>query len=201
MSTRAPGRPRSEEARLAILGAAVALVGEGGSAFATMDAIARRAGVSKQTVYRWWSSPAEIVLEALNEGAAHIAPLEEEGDLEQDLRTFLRRSVFGAREPVGRLLTSLMAEAQRDPTFAESFRAGFLGKRRGVLRELLEHAVERGELETDVDLDFLVELFFAALWYRLLAASGPLDRRFADNLTDALLTLAHVAAQRLRSAS
>jgi AcrR family transcriptional regulator len=77
MSTRAPGRPRSEEARLAILGAAVALVGEGGSALATMDAIARRAGVSKQTVYRWWSSPAEIMMEALNEGAAHIAPLEQ----------------------------------------------------------------------------------------------------------------------------
>ena len=53
-----------------------------------------------------------------------------------------------------------------------------------------EHAAERGELEPDVDLDFLVELFFAALWYRLLAANGPLDRRFADDLTDALLTLA-----------
>jgi AcrR family transcriptional regulator len=195
VSPRAPGRPRSEEARLAILGAAVALVGEGGSALATMDAIARRAGVSKQTVYRWWSSPAEILLEALNEGAAQIAPLEEEGDLEQDLRTFLRRSILGAREPVGRLLASLMAEAQRDPAFAESFRAGFLAKRRGVLRELLDHAVERGDLHADADLDFLAELFFGALWYRLLAASGPLDRRFADDLTDALLTLAHAMAR------
>ena len=193
MSTRAPGRPRSEEARLATLGAAVALVGEGGSAVATMDAIARRAGVSKQTVYRWWSSPAEILLEALNEGAAQLAPLEETGELERDLRTFLRRSVRGAREPVGRLLAALMAEAQRDPQFGESFRAGFLAKRRAVLRELLEHAAERGELEPDVDLDFLVELFFGTLWYRLLAASGPLDRRFADDLTGALLTLARAA--------
>ena len=193
MSTRAPGRPRSEEARLATLGAAVALVGEGGSAVATMDAIARRAGVSKQTVYRWWSSPAEILLEALNEGAAQLAPLEETGELEQDLRTFLHRSVLGAREPVGRLLAALMAEAQRDPQFAESFRAGFLAKRRAVLRELLEHAAERGELKPDVDLDFLVELFFGTLWYRLLAASGPLDRRFADDLTSALLTLARAA--------
>jgi AcrR family transcriptional regulator len=193
MSTRTPGRPRSEEARLAILGAAVALVGEGGSAFATMDAIARHAGVSKQTVYRWWSSPAEILLEALNEGAAHIAPLEESGVLEHDLRTFIRRSVLGAREPVGQLLAALMAETQCDPEFGESFRAGFLARRRGVMRELLEHAVERGELEPDADLDFLVELFFAALWYRLLAASGPLNRRFADDLTDALLTLARAA--------
>lgn len=193
MSTRAPGRPRSEEARLAILGSAVALVGEEGSAVATMDAIARRAGVSKQTVYRWWSSPAEILLEALNEGAAQLAPLEETGEFEQDLRTFLRRSVSGAREPVGQLLAALMAEAQRDPKFGESFRAGFLARRRGVLRELLEHAVERGELDADIDLDFLVELFFGTLWYRLLAASGPLDRRFADDLTGALLALARAA--------
>jgi AcrR family transcriptional regulator len=194
MSTRAPGRPRSEEARLAILGAAVALVGEGGAAVATMDAIARRAGVSKQTVYRWWSSPAEILLEALNEGAAQIAPLDEQGDLEQDLRIFLRRSVLGARKPVGVLLAALMAEAQRDPAFGESFRAVFLAKRRGVLRELLAHSVQRGEIASDVDLDFLAELFFAALWYRLLAASGPLDRRFADDLTETLLTLARAAA-------
>jgi AcrR family transcriptional regulator len=193
MSTRAPGRPRSEEARLAILGAAVALVAAGGSAVATMDAIARRAGVSKQTVYRWWSSPAEVLLEALNEGAAHIAPLEETGDIRRDLRIFMRRSVLGAREPVRHLLAALMAEAQRDPEFGESFRAGFLATRRGVMRELLEHAVERGEIASELDLDFLVELFFAALWYRLLAASGPLDRRFADDLADTLLTIVRAA--------
>jgi AcrR family transcriptional regulator len=159
-----------------------------------MDAIARRAGVSKQTVYRWWSSPPEILLEALNEGAARIAPLEDTGDLVHDLRIFMRRSVLGAREPVGRLLAALMAEAQRNPVFGESFRTGFLTKRRSVMRELLEHAVKRGEVSSDLDLDFLVELFFAALWYRLLAASGPLDRRFADELTDTLLTIVRASA-------
>ena len=194
MSSRAAGRPRSEKARLAVLGAAVALVGEGGPAGATMDAIARRAGVSKQTVYRWWSSPAEILLEALGEGAAQIAPLEQSGDFERDLRTFVRRSVLGASEPIGRLLAALMAEAQRDPKFGESFRTGFLARRRGVMRELLSGAAERGELRSDADLDFLVELMFAAIWYRLLAASGPLDSRFAGALTDALLTLARPAS-------
>jgi AcrR family transcriptional regulator len=159
-----------------------------------MDAIARRAGVSKQTVYRWWSSPAEILLEALNEGAAHIAPLEETGDLAHDLRLFTRRSVLGAHEHVGRVLAALMAETQRNPVFGESFRKGFLAKRRNVMRELLEHGVRRGEVSSNVDLDFLVELFFAALWYRLLAASGPLDRRFADELTDTLLTIVRASA-------
>ncbi len=152
-----------------------------------MAAIARRAGVSKQTLYRWWSSPAAILLEALNAGAVRIAPLEESGELAADLPRFVRRSVLGARGETGALLRTLMAEAQRDPLFAATFRDGFLAQRRAVLRTLLEHAAERGEIAPDVDLDLAVELFYGTLWYRLLAASGPLDRRFADALAELLL--------------
>jgi AcrR family transcriptional regulator len=186
---RRPGRPRSEEGRIAILRAAVSLVGEGGSALATIDAIARRAGVSRQTVYRWWSSPADVLLEALNEGARAIAPLAERGDLEWDLRTFARRSVHGARRSAA-LLAPLMAEAQRNPAFGDSFRSGFLTERRTVMRQLLDHASDRGAIRADADAGFLVELFFGTLWYRLLSASGPLDQRFADHLADTLLALA-----------
>jgi AcrR family transcriptional regulator len=189
MTQRAPGRPRSETARRAILTATTTLVDEEGYGAVTMQAIARRAGVSKQTVYRWWPSPAEIVLEALNEGASRIAPLAETGALNHDLRLFVRRSVLGARGKTARLLTALMAEAQREPSFAALFRAGFLAQRRAVMRELLDRARSRGELQSSVDINFLVEVFFGALWYRLLAASGPINQRFADDLTDALLTL------------
>jgi AcrR family transcriptional regulator len=189
MSVRAPGRPRSERIRRAVLAAATALVDESGYGTATMEAIARRAGVSKQTVYRWWPSPAAILLEALNEGAARIAPLVEAGGLDGDLRIFVRRSVLGARGRNARLLTALMAEAQRDASFAESFRNGFLAQRRAVMRELLVRARERGDLSSGVDVDVVVEMFFGTLWYRMLAASGPVNTRFADKLTDALLTV------------
>lgn len=154
-----------------------------------MEAIARRADVSKQTVYRWWPSPAAILLEALNDGAARIAPLVEAGGLDNDLRIFVRRSVLGARGRNARLLTALMSEAQRDESFAESFRNGFLAQRRGVMRELLVRARDRGDLAPGVDVDVVVEMFFGTLWYRLLAASGPVNTRFADKLTDALLTV------------
>lgn len=192
MSTRAPGRPRSEHARQAVLDAAATLVGRQGYAATTMEGIAKQAGVSKQTVYRWWPSPAAILLEVLNGGAAAIAPLEESGDFERDLRVFVHRSVLGARGKVGRLLTALMAQAQHDPVFAEPFRAEFLAARRAVLHTLLDHARSRGDLKpgtTDHDLGFVAELFFGTLWYRLLAASGPVNTRFADDLADTLLTL------------
>jgi AcrR family transcriptional regulator len=189
VNIRSPGRPRSEAARQAILAAATALIDEKGYGAVTMEGIARVAGVSKQTIYRWWPTPAAIVLEALNEGASRIAPLTETGDLGHDLRVFVRRSVLGARGKVARLLTALMAEAQRSQSFAWSFQEGFLAQRRAVMHELLERARSRGQLQSSVDINLLVEMFFGALWYRLLAASGPINRRFADDLTDSLLVL------------
>jgi AcrR family transcriptional regulator len=158
-----------------------------------MEAIARRAGVSKQTIYRWWPTKATVTLEALNEGAAAIAPAPDTGSLEGDLRQFVRRTVAGGGGRNNRLLAALMAEAQLDAEFAEAFRTGFLARRRRVLRELLARSRARGELARGADLDFLVEIVFATLWYRILSANAPLNRTFADRVTDAVLTLASSA--------
>jgi AcrR family transcriptional regulator len=184
-----PGRPRSEAARAAILAAALELVEEGGYGALTMEGIAHRAEVSKQTVYRWWSSKAAILLEALNEGAAAIAPLPDAGTLAEELRVFVRRSVLGAGGRTARMLVGLMAEAQLDESFADSFQDGFLAQRRGVMAELLSRAQDRGEIGAEVDLELVVEVFFGTLWYRLLAKSGPVDRGFADELAEMLLKL------------
>src|SRR5918992_315265 len=113
-----------------------------------MDAIARGAGVSRQTVYRWWSSPAEIVLEALTEGAAEVAPVPDTGALETDLRQLLRQTVAGANRNA-RLLAAVMAEAQRDADFADLFRNRFLAGRRAVARQVLDAAKSRGEIGGD----------------------------------------------------
>lgn len=190
MGTRNPGRPRSEQARRAVLDAAVGLIEESGYGRLTLDGIARRAGVSRQTVYRWWPGKAEIVLEALNDAASAIAPAPDSGSLETDLRTLLRRTIKGATGRNARMLTALMAEAQLDEDFAESFRSGFLARRRRVLRDTLERGRARGEIGDSADLDFLVDLAFGTLWYRILSHHARLDRRFADQLTDTLLALA-----------
>ena len=189
---RSPGRPRSERARRAVLAAAARLIEADGSARLTMEAIARGAGVSRQTVYRWWSSPGEVVLEALTEGAAEIAPPPQTGALETDLRQLIRQTVAGANRNAG-MLAAVMAEAQRDPGFGELFRTGFLARRREVARRVLEDAQARGELAAGVDLDFLAEVVFGLLWYRILSRHAPLDRRFADRLTATVLELARPA--------
>ena len=59
------GRPRSVESRRAIIQSAMNILQNDGYAALNIEAIAAKAGVSKQTIYRWWASAAFIVLEAL----------------------------------------------------------------------------------------------------------------------------------------
>jgi AcrR family transcriptional regulator len=177
-------------ARQAVLRAAGELIEEHGYGGLTMEAIARQAGVSKQTVYRWWPSKAEIVLEGLTDAAAALAPAPDSGSLEQDVRGFLRRTIAGATPQVARMLAALMAEAQLDETFAQAFRREFLAHRRQVLREVLERGRVRGDVSANADIQFLAELAFGTIWYRILGGHAPLDRRFADKLADTVLALA-----------
>jgi len=190
MSTRSPGRPRSEQARRSILAAGARLVEDDGYGALTMQRIARSAGVSKQTVYRWWPSKAAVVLEALNDAAQAAAPAPNAGSLETDLRGLLRSTVAGMTIRNTRMLAALMAEAQLDENFAGAFQSGFLARRREVLREVLERARGRGEVAESVETEYLAELVFGAIWYRILGHHAPLNRRFADQLTESVLTLA-----------
>jgi hypothetical protein len=57
------------------------------------------------------------------------------------------------------------------------------------MRTLLERGRERGEVAAGADLDLLVDIGFGTIWYRVLSRHARLNRRFADELTDALLAL------------
>ena len=145
---RRPGRPRSETARAAILDAAVAELQDKNFAAMTVDGIAARAGVGKQTIYRWWPSKADVVLEAIIGLAADRVAVPDEGSLHADLVSFLSATFRQrAQRPV---LVGLMAQAVLDPVFGEKFRDQFLTARRAVLRSLLQRAVVRGEVAADV---------------------------------------------------
>ena len=84
-STPDAGR-RNERARLAILDASLALVGELGYDNVSIEAIARRAGVGKQTIYRWWPSKGAVVLEAATHSLDPVVKFPDTGDVVADLR-------------------------------------------------------------------------------------------------------------------
>jgi AcrR family transcriptional regulator len=173
------GRPRSELAREAILKTALELVRERGFAQLTADGLAAAAGVGKQTIYRWWNSLGEVVLEATREFARQVAA-PETGALEGDLAALLANTFRYGRGPssMQTVLRGLMAQAQLAPDLAPKF-AAFIEERRSVLRGvMLRHVpAERGD-----DIEAAVDMMFGAMWYRMLVGHAPLDAAFARTL-------------------
>src|SRR5438045_9667028 len=66
---RAPGRPRSEDARKAILRSTLKLLQEMGFPDLSIEAIAADADVGKAPVYRWWPNKAALVADAFSSSA------------------------------------------------------------------------------------------------------------------------------------
>ena len=190
MTTPAPlrprtGRMRSEQARRAILDAALDLARRDPGAL-SVDAIAARAGVGKQTIYRWWPSKVAVLLDALLDQAALDVDIAPTGPVERDLTLFLRRAFHAITGPTGSgpVLRALMADVQGDPELAQRWRRQFIEPRRQALTALLTAAVDRGEIH-EPDRDLVADLLFGAMWYRLLVGHAPLDDAFADRLAAA----------------
>ena len=154
-----------------------------------MEAIADRAGVSKETLYRWWRSKAEVLLEALAERGEREIPVPDTGDLARDLRTFMRATARALDPRMQRVLRALAAQAAGDPAAGERIRDAFLSRRRAALASLLRPAVERGQLPAE-RADIALDIVFGSLWYRLVFPVGPLDRKWADSIADAVAGLA-----------
>lgn len=189
MSNAKTGRPRSEKSREAIIKATRDLLHEGGGAGLTIEAIARRAGVGKPTIYRWWPALADIVLEALLRQAETVIEAPSADSLRESLRGFLRQSMRAIDEGAGEHLRFLMAQAQKDEEFRARFRDNFVAERRAALRSIFEQAITRGEISADRSPDLLTDMIFGAMWYRLLTGHAALDEFFADELTEAAMRL------------
>jgi AcrR family transcriptional regulator len=99
----------------------LSLCRERGYSKVTIDAIAARAGVGKQTIYRWWPSKGAVVLDTL-EGVAARIPTDDTGDMLTDMRTRLAQVVdLYADDSFGPLLASLIGDAQHDPSLLADF--------------------------------------------------------------------------------
>ena len=184
---RAPGRPRSESSRQAILSAALELAAEDGYASATIDGIAARAGVGKQTIYRWWPTKADVVLEACTAKADLHVPVTDHGSYAADLRAFLEASYVMANQPqLADLLRALMAEAQVNAEFGERFRTAFLQPRRRSFAVITDRAKQRGDLPDPPDPGTVADIVFGTIWYRILATGQSLDAQLIDDLVAVL---------------
>ena len=152
------GRSRSEEARIAILEATARLFATRGYDHMTIEGVASEAGVGKQTIYRWWGSKSELVVDCLVEGVLIPEPLipPDTGDLRADLVSWLR-DVFRV------LLRTDGENAEVTRRIRDKLGAG------SALSARLESAVAAGQLAPTVPMSEFGEVLVGAIILRALA--------------------------------
>lgn len=184
---------RSETSRQAILTAAFELVTEVGYARLSIEGIAARAGVGKQTIYRWWPSKGAVLfdafLAAMGGGPGDEAALPDTGDLAADLKTVLHATVDELNdprydEPMRALNTEIVHDAELAAAYAERLDLPM----REIKRKRLRAAQEAGQLAADLDLDLAIDLLWGPLLNRWMQRGGPLTHEYASALVDTALT-------------
>jgi len=184
------GRPRSAKAHEAILEAAAGLLLEHGLDAVSMDEVAARAGVSKATIYRWWPTKETLALDAMYTRWTAAAPVPKDtgslrGDLVELLSPWAR---LVNAQPYARVIAALLAEARTDPAFAAEYQRRIIGPRRDQGREILDRAMERGEIPPDLDVEVALDLIYGPIYLRLLQDHAPLADAFVQTAVDLALT-------------
>ena len=185
----APRSRRSESSRHAILTATSELLGEVGFAKLAIEAIAARAGVGKQTIYRWWPDKGSVVLDAFMElvHADDGGTFPQTDDLRADLRVVLLSTTRSLADPdFERRYRSLLTALQGDPQLAESMVDRLLRPWLDATKERLRLAQRAGQIG-DVDLEVATEFLYGPIYYRWLLRTGPVSDEHADAVVDMTL--------------
>ncbi|GAA1614792.1 TetR/AcrR family transcriptional regulator [Actinoplanes couchii] len=160
------GRPRSEPARAAVLWAVDDLLAKVGYAAMTMKGIAELAGVSRMTVYRWWSTKAEILFEASALDAEEELTVPPDDDPFEDVTRYLEAlHYFLTRSHAGAAYRALLGEAQHDPAVA-ALLAG-----RDILGDTARAVVSR--VAPDADHDRATALLIGPMFFWILSGRDP----------------------------
>ena len=186
-STPDPTR-RNEHSRRSILSAAIAVTGELGYDRASVEAIARRAGVGKQTIYRWWPSKGAVLLEALVGRIAAVVelPFPDTGDIVEDMRANMMAitQLLATDDNVRTAYQGLIAAAQSDPALSDAHLEQLTNPPSVICHQRLSEAQDRGELRAGADIQAIIDTLWGALYYRLLLHTRPLELDQIDAALD-----------------
>jgi AcrR family transcriptional regulator len=167
------------------------VMARGGYARMTIDEVASEAGVSRPTVYLRYGDKAELATAALAAHRDRGRP-EETGETQADLVARLRHFRRGLERPFGMAtIGSVLAEEQATPRLLDLFRERVVEPRRRELREVLEHALDRGELRDDADIEAAVNMLVGS-YYAQYLAGVPFPEDWPEGVVDTVLDgLAH----------
>ena len=188
-----PGRPagrspigRGDRARSRVLRAALEVLAAEGLSGLTMEAVARRAGASKATLYRRWPSRSALLVEAMST-AFEPKPPQATGQARADLIALVRAGEdLLNSQPFARLMAAVVDAAERDESFATTHHE-LTERRREPFRNVLAEAKRRGELASTADLELATDLLVGPLFYRRFIAHRPFPEGYAEAVVDGVL--------------
>jgi AcrR family transcriptional regulator len=153
----------------------------------TMEEVAKRAKVGKPTLYKWWPTKATLVLAMLCERMA--LKLDKPTDLtaEQSLRFRVRRLIDAFNGPFGKIVAGLIAEGQSELAVLQEFFERWVRPRRNATIADLQRGKDAGELRSETEPELVNDAIFGAIYYRMLLRSGPLTRRFGEEVVEQVL--------------
>jgi AcrR family transcriptional regulator len=193
---RPPGRPRSEQARSAILRSTLKILGESGFSDLTIEDVAERAAVGKATVYRWWPNKGALIADAFASSTTRRLRFPDTGSLGTDMSRQMRQLVKVFSSPRGRIVSAILAAGQSDKELIAAFRERFLKPRRQEAYATLRRGIQRGELREDVDQDLLLDSLYGPIYMRFLIRHDRLTPDFIDRLCALVLSGARPTKQR-----
>ncbi|PZO42647.1 MAG: TetR family transcriptional regulator [Pseudanabaena frigida] len=162
------GRPRSDKSHQAILQAALELLGEVGFDGISIEAIASRAVVGKTTIYRRYSSKAELIADAI-ESIREEVLIPDTGNLTSDIDKLIENAAQISLNPLGRQTVSMIiSSASSNSEFAQIYWKKYLQPRREAFDIVIERAKSRNEVPQDLDSGLVFDTMSGIMLYAMI---------------------------------
>lgn len=172
---------RSAETTEAVLAAAAEILEEFGYAGFTLDAVVKRAGSSKPTIYRWWRNKSALIRDVYERSGEGSLKVPDTGNLERDLTHHLTDLWRWWRTShSGEVFRSLITELQLHPDSIEEFRGDFMHRRSRVLRSIFANSAKRGDDFDALGIEAAIGLLTGLSWLHLLTANLQDEAIIAD---------------------
>jgi len=181
---RAPGRPRSREADAAILDAALDLLIERGAEATSIEQVARRAGVTRATVYRRFPDKVSLLIATVEAAYGDPPPTPEILDVEHLLAGWA--SVL-ADPRLRRLLRRLYGAVEDFPEVARAYQGSLGDQRDQARRAVFERARDLGQFPADTDPAVLLDVLTGAGWQHLAVHPDTCTTEDAERFLRAVL--------------
>ncbi|MEZ5939401.1 MAG: TetR/AcrR family transcriptional regulator [Hyphomonadaceae bacterium] len=180
------GPKRSEASTAAVIQAAYVELSEHGWRGFSVDRVAKSARASKQTIYRWWKTPACLAVQSVLSRLPAAQP--PAGDPRERIRALIEPLLVAVRTGDGAHAWRAALLAAADDTEAGAvFRAWFMETIKLPMRQILAEMAMKNTIRRDYDIDLAAELLFGPVWHRLIAMRGPVPEVYSRRLVEAMI--------------